>query len=71
MSFWFYILVSDVPEMAREEIDFDMGKFILEKVDMVDYFSEGEMGVEILFWGGLGEPLESWWACWPWSGANG
>ena len=51
MSFWFYILVSDVPEMALEEIDFDMGKFILEEVNMIDYFSEGEVGVEILFWG--------------------
>ena len=51
MSFWFYILVSDLPERALEEVDLDMGKFILEEVNMIDYFSEGEVGVEILFWG--------------------
>jgi hypothetical protein len=51
MSFGFYILVSDIPEMALEEVDLDMGKFTLEEADMVDYFSEGEVGVEIIFWG--------------------
>lgn len=52
MSFGFSILVSDIPEMALEEVDLDMVKFALDEVDMIDYFSEGEVGVEVLFWGG-------------------
>jgi hypothetical protein len=40
MIFWFYILVSDLPEMCLEEPDLDMRKFILEEVDMIDYFFE-------------------------------
>jgi len=43
MVFRIDTLVADGPEVFSEERYFDEGEFILQKVDVIDYFSEDEV----------------------------
>jgi hypothetical protein len=43
MGFWLDALVADIPEVFSEFWDFDVWEFILEDVNVVDYFAEDEV----------------------------
>ena len=48
MCFRVDVLVTDIPEMVLELVDFDVRKILLEKVDVIDDLAENEMGGKVL-----------------------